>query len=288
MNHLEMLAEGLDYKGAHFTENWIFSNLVKAYYEDAEKYGAEEAKDMYLTLFGEELEEALDYINENYEYIGEAVGIDSPLLFEGYLGERAQGKGASAVSMAGQAAASGKAKGVLKGLWDKLKGLGSGALDKVKGLVEKGVPWAKELIQKGASFFASNPIAQVAVPAVALAGGAAAGWKLLKKMKKGKISDEDKQKYKEALQQKQDQVKKYVGSNKQNEEFHFKEKQELTEDVNNFELTPDSVRGDEEGPTIVEAKLYFETSSKSEDEVKEICQSSEFKDELEKLLKKYF
>jgi hypothetical protein len=289
MYNLEMLAEGLDYKGAHFTENWVYSNLVKAYIRDTREYGTEVAEDMYITLFGEELQESIDYINENYNYITEAVDIDSPLLFEGYLGEKMTGKGA--VSMAGHAATSGKAKGILKGLWDKLKGIGSGVLGKLKGFVEKGIPWAKEIVQKGASFFAANPIAQIAVPAVAIAGGAAGAAKLINKMRKkagkGKMSQEEKEKFKEQLQQNQGKIKKYVGSGGQaNEEFEFKEKN-LNEDVSSVEIMTKSVS---EAGVGVKAtfEASFATTDKTEEQIKETCQSEDFKRDFREFLSKYF
>jgi ribosomal protein L12E/L44/L45/RPP1/RPP2 len=286
MNNLEMLAEGLGYEGAYFTENWIFSNLVKAYIRDAKEYGSEVAGDMYITLFGEELQEAIDYIDENYDYITEAVNVDSPLLFEGYLGEKADGKGATSV-----VAASGKAKGVLKGLWDKLKGLGSGVIGKLKGFVEKGIPWAKEIVEKGASFFASNPIAQIAVPAVAIAGGAAGAAKLINKMRKkagkGKMSQEEKEKFKKQLQQNQGKIKKYVGSGGQaNEEFEFKEKN-LDEDVSSVEIMTKSVS--EAGAGVKATfEASFATTDKTEEEIRETCKSEDFKKDFREFLSKYF
>lgn len=194
---MRMLAEAYNYKGVFFVENYVFSNLLKAFYEDTKIYGKESAEDMYVTLFGEEAEEVFRYLNKNYSYLKEAATIKSQLLFEGYA-EKTLNEDL------------GKVASFLKGAWDKLKGLGTGALSKLKDFVGKGIPWAKEIAQKGASFFAGNPVAQVAIPAVALAGGVAAGWKLLSKMKKKKLSAEEKEKFKEVVEKNKDKVKKYT------------------------------------------------------------------------------
>jgi hypothetical protein len=240
---MQMLAEAYDYRGVFFEENFTYSHLLKAFYEDVNKYGTESAEEMYVTLFGEETKDVFSYMNENFDYLEEASAIKSEILFEGfaekYLSEanplsggmprsqkaidavakRSQGLDKKNIGMVRSSALeelTGSAKkisgvsGFLKGLWDKLKGLGTGAISKLKDLVGKGIPWAKEIAQKGASFFTGNPIAQVALPAVALAGGVAAGWKLLRKMKKKKLSDQDKEKFKEVLDKNKSQVKQYA------------------------------------------------------------------------------
>jgi hypothetical protein len=257
---LEMLAEVYNYKGCNFEENYIYSQLTKAFYKDILENGSELAEEEYIAIFGEESKEIFSYMSENFEYLEEACELNTEILFEGYaekqyLEEKTRGDwmkgladfasktsggarpswskgiqdaknmGTAAVRSAGmdekglkygleqmskgRLASVKKTTGLtgfLKGLWDKLKDFGGGAINKLKDLVGK-VPWAKDIISKGATFFKANPIAQVAVPAVVLAGGAAAGWKLLKKLKGKKANKEE---FKEVIEKNKDKIKKYA------------------------------------------------------------------------------
>lgn len=188
-----LIKEGVGYNGVYFPENYIFSSFVKAFYKDSTKYGLEEAEGIYEMIYGEDISGILSYLKEN-EYLLEKLGTSkSTLLFEGYGNVERE---------------------LTESLWSKLKLFGAPVLGKVKNFLSQGLPWAKDLISKGAAFFTELSIAQIAVPAIALAGGVAAGLKLVnsirKKMKANPLSKEEKEKFKKIVMEKEDEIKKYL------------------------------------------------------------------------------
>jgi len=93
-----------------------------------------------------------------------------------------------------------EAKGLLAGLWQKLKDFGKPIFDKISGFVNSGVSWAKGLATQGMSWFSAHPLAQVAIPALLIAGTSVAAIKLINKARKAKgkkkMSAEEVEKFK--------------------------------------------------------------------------------------------
>jgi hypothetical protein len=87
------------------------------------------------------------------------------------------------------------AKKSVGGLWDTIKSFGAGLVNKLKGIASAGIAWLQPLLRNGLSFIATNPIAKVALPALAIAGGVGASIALINKLRKKagekKISKEE-------------------------------------------------------------------------------------------------
>lgn len=192
-NKMSMMAEGINYQGAHFSENYIFSKFVKAFYNDKNKYGTELTEDIYKKIYGEDVSVLISLLKENEEFLNEAGQSKSSLIFEGY---------------------SELDNELVEGIWEQIKKFGGASIGKLQNFLGKGVAWAKELVSKGTDFFTELPIAQIAIPAIAISGGIAAGAKLInnirKKAGKNPLSKEEKEKFKELVKQKENEVEKYI------------------------------------------------------------------------------
>lgn len=162
---IKMMAEAFEYKGAYFLENYVMSHILKSFVKDAECYGIEETAEMYQDMYGYETYPIFEYMVENEDMLVEASKIKNNLLFENYSID----------------------EGILdflKGLWGKIKEFGAPIVSKIGTFLSSGFTWAKELATKGIAFITSNPIAKIAVPAVAIAGGLAGGIALINKLRK--------------------------------------------------------------------------------------------------------
>lgn len=124
--------------------------------------------------------------------------------------------GASSASAAAGAASSAGGEvakaGFLAGLWDKIKQFGSAIVGRLAGLISSGVSWAKNIAEQGMGWIAANPVAQVAVPAIVLAGSAVGAVKLINRMrrKKGerKLSRQEQQQIKRISTEKSRDIEK--------------------------------------------------------------------------------
>lgn len=88
-----------------------------------------------------------------------------------------------------------------------------------------------------------------------------------------------------------EEVERNLGKNSS----EISEEKSITEDVMKVEITPDEItslnKGEEGGKkpgARVDFSTKFTTKSKSMEEVSKICESSDFKKDIEALLKKYF
>jgi len=222
----EMLKEAYGYRGTHFWENYIYSNISKAFNEDMKAFGAEEAKDFYVEFYGEETSPIFEYMVENQEMV-ESVCQANGLLFEGQLNEANLLSNVSRLGGAGGAAAApeklsslkklaGGAPSLVKSLWSKFKEFGKGIIDKIGPFVAKGFVWAKELAKKGFTFFTMNPIMKIAVPAVAIAGTVSAAIILINKARKKagvkKMDNNEMRELRMIVQKKDSEINKLRGS----------------------------------------------------------------------------
>lgn len=190
---MKMLSEAIQYEGTNFSENYVFSGFVKSFYKDKETYGLELTEEIYTIIYGEDINAITSCLVEHEEFLDKAGASKSSLLFEG---------------------CSEIPRELSESVWDVIKQFGGAYIGKIQKFLGQGVSWAKELMSKGISFFTDLPITQIAVPAIAIAGGITAGVKLINKIRKkaGKnpLSKEEKENFKEALKAKKDEVAKYV------------------------------------------------------------------------------
>ena len=231
-----ILAESYGYEGVHFWENYIMSDLLRAFNEDVNFFGKKEAFDIYVNVFGESTAPVFEYMVNHEDELNEAAKIKGQFLFEtvgydnlhrylteaipasagfGGAGRALRVSNAAAQTAKGGALASGLSKigGFLSGLWGKIKNFGKPIVDKLGSLVSGGVGWAKKIAQQGMNWLYTNPVAKVAVPAIALAGTIGGGVALINKLRKragkDKLSKEEEQKFKELAQENKDKLKRY-------------------------------------------------------------------------------
>ena len=100
----------------------------------------------------------------------------------------------------------------LKTLWSKIKNFGKPIFDKLKLFVQTNFPWAQKILHKGLGFLATNPITQIAVPAVALAGTVGGAIALINKIRskkgKSKLNQQEEDKLEDTLENKKDEMEK--------------------------------------------------------------------------------
>jgi len=225
-----LLADSCGYKGVYFLENYVMSNILRTFSKDVIEYGAGRAAAMYVDLYGEETKPIFVYMARNEEMLHEAAKIEGKILFEetGYNNATKYLKEQGVAEKIGKAVTAGKGivgkvVGFLKGAWEKIKAFGKPIIDKVAGFVRKGIPWARELIKKGVAFITTNPIAKIAVPAVAIAGGVVGGIALInrirKKAKMRKLSDQEKEDLRVMVQKKDSEIEKLKEKGVKIEEF---------------------------------------------------------------------
>lgn len=187
-----LIMEGIHYQGTHFSENYLFSNFVKAFYQDKQKYGIELTEELYKEIYGEDIEILTSCLKEHEEFVNKAGESKQALLFEGYAVDAE----------------------LSEGVWDVIKKFGGASIGKLQRFLGKGVDWAKELVSKGTAFFTELPIAQIAVPAIAITGGVIAAVKLINKIRrkagKNPLSKEEKEKFKETLKANKEEVADYI------------------------------------------------------------------------------
>jgi hypothetical protein len=222
------LRESFGYNGYNFWENYILSELTRTFSKDAKKYGLSEALEMYSLLYGKESEPIFEEMSSSLKLLNEVSNYNG-LLYEGYLLnetlELSVGNGGSMSSrkLAGidsyyskgstgfnpSKIASGMV-GFLKGIWDKAKSFGGLLFTKIKPAIASGVSWVKNLLQKGADFVSSSPIAQVALPILALTGSIAVAKKIIngirKRAKKKTLSPEEEKKLQQIAKNKEDKI----------------------------------------------------------------------------------
>lgn len=155
------LSEALEYEGYNIEENYLFSSFAKAFRKDVETYGNEDARDLYESMYGENIHDILDIISEDV-FFNSIAGIEHPLLFEGY----------------------GLNVELTEGVWSNLLKFGGKSLSSIKKALGAGTGWAKEVLSKGVGFFVDFPIAKIAIPAVILAGGVKGAIKFINNIRK--------------------------------------------------------------------------------------------------------
>ncbi|MGV9206147.1 MAG: hypothetical protein ACOC44_19235, partial [Promethearchaeia archaeon] len=211
----KILSESMGYRGGNYWKNYIASSLVRGFAKDLKELG-ENAKYFYMDLFGVETAPIFEYMEENKEALNEAAKSKSIFLFEEYaydvLYEVSNKKGKSSI----------KESNFLSGLWDKVKKFGAPIVSRLSRLIEAGASWAKNLAEKGISWIASSPVAQVAVPAVVLAGSIGGAIALINKLRKKKgmkkLSREEQRELEQTAEEKEDEVEKYTNKMRQNRE----------------------------------------------------------------------
>jgi hypothetical protein len=237
-NKLEYLKEAYNYKGVNFVENYLATKFLKAFVEDALVFGIDEAKELYIELFGEDTKPILEAMTQDGFFLSEASKVNTELLFEEtgaekvkqYLREEptitdvsmippaqmqqqtlsnigknlltspalpivpgsAQDTAKNLLSLGAvsNATTSIGAKagilGFLQKIWQTIKGFGSGLISKLQTFLTANFPGAAKFLAKPLKFLATNPIAQVAVPALLITGGVVLAVKLLNRLR-GKV-----------------------------------------------------------------------------------------------------
>ncbi len=187
----DMLRSVYNYEGEYFWENYIWSNIVRTFPKDMAEYGKENTMEMYMAIYGKETRPIFEYMLDNEEMLLEVAEVKGLLFEERYLTE------IEVVDTLGKVVGAPTKVGFLKGLWNTIKGLAPGFFGNIQKFVAAGFSWAKNLVKSGISFIATNPILKVAVPAVLIAGGVAAGIKLINKLrnkaKKKRMTPEEEQ-----------------------------------------------------------------------------------------------
>ena len=200
----KILSESLEYSGHNFWKNYIASSLVRGFAKDLKILG-EDAKFLYMDVFGTDAYPIFEYMEENKEALFEAAKDEGYLLFELH--------GRDAESLKHAPSFVSDKKGFLAGLWDKVKSFGAPIVSRLSKLIEAGASWAKNIAEQGISWIGSSPVAQVAVPAVVLAGSVAGGValvnKIRKKQGKKKLSKREKQELKNQAEENSDEIEKY-------------------------------------------------------------------------------
>lgn len=189
---MEAIMEAENYKGRDFAENYVFSSFVKALRRDVDEYGIELTESIYTKIYGRNIIPLTSFIIENEEFFEALSNTRAPLLFEGY----------------------GMDENLTESVWNALKQFGGSSIGKLKGFLSSGAGWAKELMSKGISFFTTLPIAEIAIPAIALTGSVVGGVKLINKIRKeaskNPLSKEEREKFKQAVKEQRAEAKKYV------------------------------------------------------------------------------
>lgn len=191
-NKMMALMEAEEYEGRYFAENYYFSAFAKAFKKDCDTFGLELTEDLYKMIYGEDIliiTEAIAHDQDFFEGIGDH---NSHLLFEGY----------------------GFDEYLSEGVWDTIKDFGGVSLGKITKFLNKGAGWAKKLMETGAAFFLNTSITQLVVPAIAVAGTVVGGIKLInairKKAKQSPLSKEEQDKFKEAVRNNREEIRKYI------------------------------------------------------------------------------
>ena len=126
--------------------------------------------------------------------------------------EAMAGAAASAGDVAASAGEEVAKTGFLAGLWDKIKQFGGVIVGRLAGLISSGVAWAKNIAEQGMGWIAANPVAQVAVPAIVLAGSAVGAVKLINRMRRKsgekKLSREERRQIKRISTQKSREIER--------------------------------------------------------------------------------
>lgn len=199
----KILAEGLEYRGQNFWSNYVMSSMLKGFAKDLKVFG-EDTKYLYTEVFGLMAYPIFEYMQENQKVLNEIAKIDKPLLFEEY--------GYNAIMEMVPAGAGGVAgkTGFIRGLWDKLKSFGAPLVNKLSSAIGSGIDWVKNITSQGLNWLAGNPIAQVAVPAVVLAGSTFGAIKLINKLRKKsgekKLSKQEKEQLKQVATERSDKI----------------------------------------------------------------------------------
>lgn len=214
----KVLTESLNYHGYNFWENYTLSHIVKNISEEVSIYGKDKTLDMYSFLFGEETRELFEYIIHD-EMLSEVSKIKGTLLFESegisnvdnYITEVsaayiAKGTGGGFVPSQVKKGL----VGFLGGIWNKVKEFGAGVLDKIVPFIKSGATWAKNFLKKGIDAIASSPVAQIALPILAITGGAIAAKKIINKIRKKagkkKLTPQEEQALQRISKKKQDKI----------------------------------------------------------------------------------
>lgn len=191
-NKMFALMEAEDYRGRYFAENYYFSAFSRAFKKDVDTYGIDLTEELYEDIYGKDILYITDAIKENEVFFESIDSTRSHLLFEGY----------------------GMDQDLSEGVWDIIKKFGGASMGKIQKFLGQGVGWAKELMTKGTAFFTELPIVEIAIPAIAITGTIIGGVKLInkirKKANKAPLSKEEKEKFKEIVRSKEEEVKKYI------------------------------------------------------------------------------
>lgn len=214
-----LIADGTQYEGVNFWDNYIMSGLVRGFNEDIKQLGVDKTISMYVEVFDIDTLPIYEYMISNLTLLNESANMKNYYLFEevGYnniINELDLTTTKSALMGGGFNAVKKTPKIIefLKGLWDKIKQFGKPIVDKLSKFVGAGVTWAKNIATKGLAWLQNNPIARVAVPVVALAGGIVGGIALLNKLRKRagkeKLTKQEEDQIADIAKEKENELKK--------------------------------------------------------------------------------
>ena len=194
----KILAESYGYEGVDFWENYTMSAVVRMFNEDCNSFGTKTATELYISLFGKKTTPIFEHMANNKVILEEVAKTKGFLLFEEVGYNNVLMEDLPTVIKGGGSLPQEKVS-FLKSLWDKVKSWGMPIVDNLGKFLKKGVSWAKDIAQKGLTWIAESPIASIAVPAIAIAGGIGAGIALINKLRKKKGKEKLSQKEEEEL-----------------------------------------------------------------------------------------
>lgn len=177
----EILRSGLDYKGHTFWEDYAKINILKNFKKDYEILG-EDYVEIYSALFGEDSTSLFENIYDNREMLLE----DSAQRILDALNKPGSTWGLTNRMKNTTLDASIQSSLQNQGISGGLAQIGAGAtgfLGKIGALLSQGFTWVKGLLTQGIAWIASNPIAKIAAPLIALAGSAVMAIKLINKVR---------------------------------------------------------------------------------------------------------
>jgi hypothetical protein len=222
----ETLRKAYEYGGFRFWENYILSNIVRNLAEDIRVLGNKNVIDGYVCLYGEQVEDLMEYlVTQDIGLLEEASKLTDGLLFEDYLEptikrhnlveqsavDQARNSWARArlmeqtpglVSTAGPirgpsqisamvAGSSGGLGSMLAGAWAKLKALGKSIFGPLVPYLKQGFAWAKGLARQGLAWFNATPWAKVLLPVLLITGSVAVAKRLLNRTRSKKVTKQE-------------------------------------------------------------------------------------------------
>lgn len=188
----EILRHSFPHGSEEVWEKFIERNLIKNFPKDIKILG-EDYVEVYSTIFGEQ--NLFEELYENRDAILEILNEDVAPSKAGTgasIGEilrRIKTSTEEAKGLAASQSLSGRLETAKKNLGAGITTAGvaaGGFFSRIAALLTRGFSWVKDLVTQGVSWIASNPIAKIAAPIIAITGSVALAAKLINKIRNKK------------------------------------------------------------------------------------------------------